>query len=263
MAQVKIVKSELIHNLQFEIMYNGLTYSIQNDTLNFQTGRHYSPLELSQGNKLACEAIMLEADKLKSVNPNGYINALIADSKYSKQGFFNNLERINLCAYWNPEKYFKIAVAGSDLECLKIFVSNKDQALKMAKHYARINGFLESGAVVYDRGLMVDYIKPHFIESEKRRASKVLMCSSMKRELFSLQDEEAKTFEESNFFKWLDDNKVKDHNSIITRGQYLKSIGFNMALHKLSEKALNSLKHTLDYHFNLRVKPALGLGGWK
>lgn len=257
MTQVTIINSKLIHNLQFEMMYNGYSYGVQNETKDFAVGRNYSPAELAQGNELAAEAIMLEGNKLYNTTPNGYVNALITDSQYSKQGFENNLKRVNLCAYWQPEKAFKIFVAGSKLESLKIFVSTMKQALQLAKNYAKVNGLDTTKAQAVEVGQMTDHIKQHWIDTQTRKAEKVLMCKTMKRELFTLSDNDNQPVEETEFFKWLDDNKITDHNTIKTRDQFLKSIGFNMALHKLTSKQISALGHILSHHFNIRIKPTL------
>lgn len=258
MSKVTIIESSLIHNLQFEIMHNGLTYSVQNGSDTFQTGKNYSPLELAQGNDLACEAIMLEADKHYHCNKSSYVDALILDSKYSKQGFKNNLDRINLCGWWELSNAFEIGVKGADLGNKLLFVNTKDQALKMAKNMAKVNNKDTDQAFALESGKITDHIHITTIETSKRSAAKILMCSGMKRELFTLQDEAPdQAFTDCDFFKWLDKNKITDHNSILTRERYLKEIGFKMAFHKLSEKAVNSLSWILQYHFDQRVKPTL------
>lgn len=259
MSQDKIVTSNLIHNLQYSISYNGYSYGVQNDYQSFVAGGDYSPKELAQGLDLAVAAIMMEGNRIfRPENKHGYIQALISDSKYSLQGFENNLKMINSCAYWEPENAYMIRFTDQYVgESIFLYVPTLKHALAMAKSYAKIHNKNSDEVIVKEVGLMTDHISQNWIDTRVRKAQSVLIDSNMKRDFFELPDfDKSQPIETTGFYKWLDSEKVTDHNTIKTRDAYLKSIGYNRAFHKLTMIQIESLRHILQYHFNKTVVKA-------
>ena len=78
---------------------------------------------------------------------------------------------------------------------------------------------------------------------------------SLNKDVFLIPDhgKEKTSFEQLDFYKWLDDNKINDHHSVNTRRQYLDFLGFDKQTQRLQKEDLKLLKYTLEYHYQYKV----------
>ncbi len=249
MAQIQ---SKLIHNLQYDMMHNGYSYQVQNSSEAFEVGRHYSPLDLAQGNDIALQAIMFEGTVLYRQDENLYYNGLISDAQYSLKGFEQTILKLNNLAYWREgTKQFKLCVLKE--KTFVVFLSSYDDAVTLSKALCKFYNKTLDDVMISCWGAFEDVLKPHWIKQQKREAAKVLLKGILEKEVFNIPDtgKNSTPFKDLEFFKWLEkthQDKSK-HNTIESIEEYLKSLGFNKALHKLNEGDYSLMKYCLHFHF--------------
>ncbi len=248
--QSRIVNSEFFHNVQFEIYPNGSSAQIMNETEKFNSGSAYSPLELFGDNEHAKVLLMHEQSTLRGYD---FYKALINDSVYSNASFKANIHKINCLAQCLPNDFKNIHLNFIDMNKLplsvNVSVKNLYHAAKLGKAYAKLNNLEYVGYTKIETG---DHILKRVARDLRLKHLSLLTKDVIKKEYFTLPDSGKgdQPFESLHYWQWLKDSDYNGTQDIIlTKINYLVSLGFNKGLHKLDDDEISILKYTQDHYY--------------
>lgn len=240
MNTVKI-KSQMFSNVVFVKDDNGYHIELEKATNVFEAGNAYSVSELLKSDSYLANLLQFEAFKLAGWSTSEIqVLGFIKDSKYSLKGWNTSLKWLeDVSTVFDIRKY-NVHTNKSDEFFTSVYGMNEKQALQMFKNYCKL--------------VRIDS-KDYQLKEADTTKKENFKSGYLAKDVFYIPDhgKESTHFEELDYFKWLDTNKVDEHHSIKTRKQYLDFLGYNNKTHRLLEEDLTLLKYTLQYHFDSKL----------
>ena len=245
------IKSKLFSNVQFVKYDNSGSHHVEliNSTNVFDNKKVYSVAELVGSGTPLSNMLQYEAFTVSGfTSKEKFFQNFVLDMKYSENGFLQHYQAFET---WNRyllevNKYkFTFKVKG---ENLYQYFYGLDQlmAKKMFKMFVSLKRYdledVNNGSV--------------FTVKQIHTTKEDFKSEFLNKDVFFIPDhgKEKTPFEQLDFYKWLDDNKINDHHSINTRKQYLDFIGFDKEIQRLQKDDLQLLKYTLQYHYENKAK---------
>lgn len=256
-AKATIHFSKYFSNLQYEMFYNGGSRTVMNnnEVLGLVVDRAYSPVELFKDSPLAVVGTMFEMSLLMNKgDQDAYYKAIIRDAQYNMECWEHAIECLKYLSYYRQDNivsfYLEFDKSADTIKGIR--VSSRADAITLLNMYKKLK-HIDNGRVCLDYTLEQNKSITNFMRGKVRRLDHFLSKGVLNKEVFTLpcNPHNESPLEEMDYYNWLDKN-VKDlqHNSIETRREYLKSIGFNAGLHKLSKLSISALKWCLIKHFD-------------
>lgn len=72
--------------------------------------------------------------------------------------------------------------------------------------------------------------------------------------LFKLPNQNNIPFADTDYYKWLIKQNLKDVHAVKTKTEYLESIGFIIGTDRLSEEDIRGLKYIEDEYYKVEVR---------
>lgn len=266
-----IVTSTVFENLQYSVFSNGYSREVMAETNELITDRAYSPVDLfplvvagdgkeltnmqvtaNHHAQLARVGTMYEGAKFleDAKNPDPYSRALVLDLFHtsSLETVKSAAASLRLLALWKAEEgapLTRYTLILNDETITEVCCTPKHLEkwiLPNLKRNFKGEWFTIRQGLQLNTAYQTDLI---------RYARNILSKTAKNRQNFTLPDDNGDQLPVVGleYYKWMTDNKITDHNNIGTRKAYIKSLGYNQGLHYLTEQQISRLKMTLDFHF--------------